>query len=304
MARSKAVELRSPSGELQASFVPGAGMIGWSLRHRGAELVAHPVPLDSYVEGGHVTGIPLLHPWANRLASPEYEIAGRRVALDLAGPRVHTDPNGLAIHGLVAGWPGWEVVSQSESRLVARLDWAAWPELMAGFPFPHVLELTVELSEGLLAVTAELTATGEAAVPVAFGFHPYLRLPGDLQRERWLLEMPVSSRMKLDERSLPTGRSEPVEIPPAPLGDRTFDDAFDGLTEPTEFAVSGGGRRVAVRFAAGYRFAQVYAPPGSDFICFEPMTAPVDPFESELTRLAPPGSTYSARFEISVEEPG
>jgi galactose mutarotase-like enzyme len=298
-ARYRAVELRSPEGEIEASFVPRAGMVGWSLRHRGDELLAHPVSLESYVETGHPTGIPLLHPWANRLASPEYEIAGRRVKLELSAANVHTDPGGLPIHGLAAGWPHWEVLEQRRSWLKAQLDYGAWPELMAGFPFPHLLELTVELYEDRMAIDTELVPTGEVPVPVAFGFHPYLRVPG-LQRERWLLELPVTSRMELDEHMLPTGRSEPERIPPAPLGDRTFDDAFDGLADPPEFAVSGAGRRVSLLFAEGYRFAQVYAPPGSDFICFEPMTAPVNPFASDRTRLAEPGTRYAARFEIAV----
>jgi aldose 1-epimerase len=136
-------------------------------------------------------------------------------------------------------------------------------------------------------------------VPVAFGFHPYLQLPGG-KRERWLLELPVSSRMELDDRMLPTGRSEPIAFEPAPLGDRTFDDAFDALSDPPEFAISGAGRRLSLRMLTGYRFAQVYTPAGGEFIAFEPMTAPVNPFESERTLLAEPGSSYVARFHIGV----
>jgi aldose 1-epimerase len=136
-------------------------------------------------------------------------------------------------------------------------------------------------------------------VPVAFGFHPLLRLPG-LPRESWIVELPVTRRMELDERTLPTGRSEPVAIPTAPLGDRTFDDAFDGLADLPEFALSGGGRRLSLRFLEGYRFAQVWAPPDGEFIAFEPMTAPANPFESDRTLLAEPGSRYRASFEIRV----
>jgi galactose mutarotase-like enzyme len=138
-------------------------------------------------------------------------------------------------------------------------------------------------------------------VPVAFGFHPYLRLP-QLERRHWLVELPVTSRAVLDDRKLPTGRSEPVKILPSPLGDRTFDDHFDGLADPPEFALSGAGRRVSLRLVEGYRFAQVYAPPGSDFISFEPMTAPINPFEDPRTLLAEPGADYVARFEITAEE--
>jgi galactose mutarotase-like enzyme len=276
-----------------------AGMLGWSLCHRRREVVAHPVSLREYVETGEPTGIALLHPWANRLSSPEYEIAGRRVRLDTGAPNVHTDGNGLPIHGLVAGSPRWEVVDHEPSRLHARLDFAAARELMEGFPFPHVVEMAAQLSDEHLAIDTELVPTGDDPVPVAFGYHPYVRVPG-APRERWIAELPVSSRMVLDERMLPTGRSEPVRIDPAPLGERTFDDAFDGVGPGAEFAISAAGRRVAVRWVEGYRFAQVYAPPGGQFISFEPMTAPVNPFASDRTLLAPPGARYRASFEIAV----
>jgi len=61
--------------------------------------------------------------------------------------------------------------------------------------------------------------------------------------------------MALDERMVPTGTSEPVRMAPGPLGDRTFDDAFDGLAERAEFTVQGAGRRVAVRVGGSYRLA-------------------------------------------------
>lgn len=295
----RSAELRSAAGRLEATFVPNAGMLGWSLRHDGEELLGHPASLSDYVEDGRPTGLPLLHPWANRLAAPEYEIAGRRVRLDLDASNVHTDPQGLPIHGLVAGSPRWEVLEEEPVRLRARLDFGRWPELYAGFPFPHVLELSVALSDDRIEIDAKLVPTSDSSVPVAFGFHPHLRVPG-LRRERWMVQLPVTSRMQLDERMLPTGRSEPVRIPPGPLGDRTFDDAFDGLGDPPEFVVAGGGRRLSLRFLAGYRFAQVWAPPGSDFIAFEPMTAPINPFESDRTLLAGPGSSYRARFEITA----
>jgi aldose 1-epimerase len=276
-------------------------MLGWSLRHRTRELLAHPVSVGVYARTGEPTAIALLHPWANRLASPEYETAGRRVRLDMSSPNVHTDPNGLPIHGLVAGSRHWEIIEQQRSRLRTRLDYTAWPELAAGFPFPHEIRLTAELLEDRLELDTELVPTGDEPVPVTFGFHPYLRLP-PLDRKRWVVELPVTSRMVLDERMLPTGKSEPVRFRPEPLGDCTFDDAFDGLADPPEFALVGGGRRVSVRFIQGYHFAQVYAPPDADFISFEPMTAPIDPFNSPQTQLAQPGSSYRARFAIVVED--
>src|SRR3954449_1895884 len=128
------VPLRSPGGRLAAEWVPRAGMLGWSLRHGDDELVARPASLPDYVRTGSPTAIALLHPWANRLSSPEYEIAGRRVTLDMSAPNVHTDANGLPLHGLVAGTAHWELLDAEPTRLRGRLDYGAHPELMVGFP--------------------------------------------------------------------------------------------------------------------------------------------------------------------------
>jgi hypothetical protein len=35
-----------------------------------------------------------------------------------------------------------------------------------------------------------------------------------------------------------------------------------------------GGRRLLVDYLAGYRHAQVFAPPGGEFVCLEPVAAP------------------------------
>jgi aldose 1-epimerase len=106
--------------------------------------------------------------------------------------------------------------------------------------------------------------------------------------------------MVLDDRMLPMGRSERARIAPGLLGEAVYDDAFDGPGEPAEFVLARGGRRVALRFLEGYRFAQVYAPRGGDFISFEPMTAPINPFADSRTLLAARGSPYRARFAISM----
>ena len=59
--------LRSPAG-LSARFVPSAGMVCDSLTLDGTELLARGDGLAGYVGRGALCGIPLLHPWANRLS--------------------------------------------------------------------------------------------------------------------------------------------------------------------------------------------------------------------------------------------
>jgi len=70
------------AGELEASFLPRLGLLGASLRHRGEELLALPGGIAGY-RGGHVTGLPLLAPWANRLPAWRYRAAGAEVNTDI-----------------------------------------------------------------------------------------------------------------------------------------------------------------------------------------------------------------------------
>jgi galactose mutarotase-like enzyme len=65
--------------------------------------------------------------------------------------------------------------------------------------------------------------------------------------------------------------------------------------------VADGRRRIEVEFVSGYAVAQVYAPPESAFICFEPMTAPVDGLRSGVgLRWAEPGAPFTAEFAVTV----
>jgi aldose 1-epimerase len=65
--------------------------------------------------------------------------------------------------------------------------------------------------------------------------------------------------------------------------------------------VADGRRRIAVRYRRGWEAAQVYAPPGSPFIAFEPMTAPVDALRSGRgLRFVDPGESFTAEFALAV----
>src|ERR1700760_3498317 len=64
-------------GGLVAVFVPEAGMICCSPRHRGEGLLGPRNGLRAYVDHYSTMGIPFLHPWANRLGAARFDLAGR-----------------------------------------------------------------------------------------------------------------------------------------------------------------------------------------------------------------------------------
>jgi len=288
------------AGDLEATFLPGHGMLGASLRHRGVELLRRVQDLGAAAARGSTAGIPLLHPWANRLAGLGYRAAGRTVALDRASPLLHFDRQGLPMHGVSWSQLAWAVTAAGRERVAARLDWAS-DDRLAIFPFRHRVELTATLDPAGLELETVLVAGEDGPVPVSFGFHPYLGLPG-LARSRWRLRLPAMQRLVLDERGIPTGAEERFDGFDAVLGDRSFDDGFALLGENAAFSLAGAGRRLTVELLEGYTYAQIYAPAGDDLIALEPMTAPTNALASGRgLRLVEPGGRFRTAFRIGVE---
>jgi galactose mutarotase-like enzyme len=165
------------------------------------------------------------------------------------------------------------------------------------------MQLQVTAGEADLSITTVMNADQGSAVPVSFGFHPYFRLPG-LPRTEWRIELPVRERLVVDDKMIPTGAREPAGDLDGRLGDRSFDDGYAGVDHERPFTLEGGGRRLEVRFDERFPFAQVYSPPGAEFICFEPMTAPTNALRSgEHLPIVEPGETYAATWRVSVTTP-
>jgi galactose mutarotase-like enzyme len=301
-----AIVLRSEADDLEAVLLPAVGLVVASLRHRGDELLGRTDELDAYVSDGAPMGVPLLHPWANRLNGDVYTAAGRRVRLPAGSPLVRRDEHGLPIHGLLTASPHWTVTrveaGHDAARLAATLDFGARAELLAAFPFPHRITVEARLAGPALVIRTAVVPTGRRVVPVAFGFHPYLRLPG-VPRADWRIGLPAARHLALDARGIPTGAWTPAPAEYGRLGARTFDDGYAGLGPGATYTLAGGGRRIAVRLERGYPAAQLFAPAAEDVVCFEPMTAPANALRSGGgLRWAPPGGAYSATFTIGVAD--
>ena len=271
-------------------------MICCSLLHRGEELLAQRRGLATYADTGKTMGIPLLHPWANRLGDWSYEALGRRVDLRGLEGVVVDGATGLPMHGTLPR--PWGVVEASASRLVAAREPSADAGFRRAFPFDHRLRLEATVEAATLRMRVAIEPL-DGPVPVTVGFHPYLTLPG-VPREDYELELPVRRRVLLGPDHVPTGETETVSPYSGPLGSRAYDDGYDELDDPAVFAVSGGGRRVELRFEQGFGVAQVFAQPGKDFICFEPMTARANALRTGDFPVATPDDPYTAAFSISI----
>jgi galactose mutarotase-like enzyme len=308
----ESIELRA--GRYGATFLPSLGLLGASLTADGLEHVSLHGGVEGY-RGGHTTGIPLLHPWANRLGRLTYEAGGTWVDID-PSPPVHL-ADGLPIHGTMTAATGWEVEAHladaSRALLQCRYEFGADPTRLASFPFPHDLVVFAELGDTGLRLTTSIVPTGGVSVPVSFGWHPYLKLPG-VARADLEVVLPAREELELDPRMLPTGNARDVAAGTVLLGEgsmeNTLDDAYRLHDDPADrtFALRGTDadglvRSISVEMGDGCSHAQAYAPRGKAFAALEPMTAPIDALVSGEHRWVEPGDRFDATFTIAVAPP-
>lgn len=291
------------SRNLCAEFWPDAGMLGVSLRYCGEELLRRINELQSARQKGSTAGIPLLYPWANRLASLDYRAAGQHVELHHASTLLHFDEHGLPMHGIPWGQLKWEVLEAKKDSLLARLDWKR-PDFLAVFPFRHSVQIAAQVDSDSLTVQTTVFANAASPVPISFGFHPYFGI-SHLSRAEWRLQTPAMQRLSLDSCGIPTGVEELFRAMDTPLGDKSYDDGFALPDERSSFVLSGGRLNITVRFLEGFPYAQVFAPSGKDFIALEPMTAPANALQSgKGLRILESGGQFRASFCVAVQSNG
>jgi aldose 1-epimerase len=287
------------AGKYEATFRPDVAMLCASLRFRDDEFVAWPRTIEEF-RAGRATAIPLVHPWANRLAGDSYRAAG--VDVSLTGLTLPLDPNGLPIHGNLFG-AAFEVQQANDTRVVARLDYGAHPEKLLAFPFPHTITIDARLhpSRGLNIVT-QVEPTSDRAVPISFGWHPFVQLPNASRRE-WELRWPACEHVELDDRLIPTGTRTPRPAQREPIAGRTFDDHY-ALGSDRTFSIAAGSprsrRTLTLQFDPAYPFAQLFVPPDRELVAIEPMTAGIDALGRGLAPVVEPGNRFLAAFNLAV----
>jgi galactose mutarotase-like enzyme len=299
------------AGGYVATFLPELGMLGASLTYDGQEYLSLHGGVDWYRQH-HSTGLPLLHPWANRLSGFGYSVDGTAVAFDAAQPVYLLD--GLPIHGTMNAASGWEVERQTvegdDAVLVARFRFGDHPEQLRSFPFPHDLVVQAAVSGAGLRVTTTVEANGGVDVPVSFGWHPYFVWPG-AARASLVLALPERDHLDLDDRMLPTGGSHREAagevVLGAGAGELTFDDAYRLVGQGARRfllaagIVDDGGRLgLIVELDEHYPYAQIYAPSGAAFVAIEPMTAPINALVSGEAPIVAAGDSFVATFRVSL----
>lgn len=283
---------------------PAYGCVATSWVVRDQEVLALPSPHDAFVSAARTGGIPLLYPYANRLRTDRFQVAGKSVDLSTHA-NLKRDPTGLAIHGLLLRWANWNISRTGENQLQATIEWGDHPELMDAFPFEHRLvvqwKLSGDASQALLAITTRIEATGRDEVAIAFGWHPYFAV--DSTRTP-TLSLPARRAIALDRAGLPD-RAAPVAawVDPSTESIGANQDNLYALPASAAGAPSNridiacGSATTSLTFGEGYEFMQVYSPAGAPFVCVEPMTAATSALTDGCTTVRA-NSAFEATFTI------
>jgi aldose 1-epimerase len=267
------VRLKDTARGVVVSILPGSGNRAYELAVHGKQVLARP------------GGIPLLAPWANRLDENAFWANGKKYILNPGLETIHYDNNHLPIHGLLDK-AMWSVTSlkadEHGAEATARLEFWRHPDWMAQFPFAHTLTMTHRLRDGVLEIETRIENLSDDSMPVSVGYHPWFQL-SDAPRDEWKLHLMARDHLELSKTNIPTGKSEPVQFAdPLPLKGVHLDDVLGGLIRNARgeaiFALGGKREKVTVAFGPKYQNAVVYAPPGRDVVCLEPMSGPTNAF--------------------------
>jgi aldose 1-epimerase len=264
------------------------------LEYDGQQLVAG-YGLDAMAPSGSGQ---LLLPWPNRIQDGTYTFEGTEHRLALSEPA-----RSNASHGLTR-WCSWTLEEQTEHSvsLVYRLM------AQKGYPWTVDLHALYDLSADGLTVTVTATNLSASAAPFAQGAHPYLSV-GEDGIDGWELTLPATTRVTVDDRLIPTGRSVLADTgydfrTARPLKGIALDTAFTDLSRGPDGRVEvslhnpSADRGVVLWMDDRHRWVQVYT--GDDLggerarraVAVEPMTAPPNAFRSgeDLVVLAPAGA--------------
>lgn len=296
------------AGDVAATVVPSAGMNLVSLVVADRELLRLPLPLGDFMTKPKTGGVPLLHPWANRLRGDRYGFQGTEVDLgSIEG--LKRDGGGMPMHGLLLRFEDWQVSTgdkAGEAWVEGVVEWSDHPALMKAFPFSHRLRVRWTLrstGSGAEATCLQVIEADGVDVPAASGWHPYLAPGGS--HETLHLETPRLQPVSLDAAGLPRRdvsgglvRQDETDLS-GPLAGRCFDDLFETSGEGwTAAVVAADGARLEVIADRHWRWMQVYAPEGSDFACIEPMLSPTAGLSDGDVAFVPAGTSLEASFTI------
>jgi aldose 1-epimerase len=297
------VRLSETESASEVTVAPTFGANAIDFHVAGKKVLWSPDTLGNLIARPRLCGNPLLAPWANRIAGLSYLANGKKYHLNPDLRNLRLDGNNNPIHGLVTFAKTWRVLdtkaTSANAMVKLELDCTRNPDWLAQFPFPHKIAIEYILSAGTLEVVTTVMNNASDPMPLAIGYHPYFQL-SDAPRDEWEVTIPATKRLVLNQQLIPTGETTAHDWTNGKklIGEK-LDDGFTDLPNKATFRVKGKSQTIDVVYGAGYPIAVVYAPPGQSYICFEPMTAPTNAFNTPgAAKTIAPGTAWRESYFI------
>lgn len=254
------LEIRSDSAVVTIAPELGASILRYALSDGRQILRPSDDPRD-----GFDCACYLLAPWCNRIDGGITGIDGRFLRI---GPTHPHFP--LPIHGSAA-LQEWEVLTRDADKVVLATT-SDWPA-----PFHYYSQVAYSLSDAALTIDFAITHLGPEPLPYGLGIHPWFN-----RTSVSMLRASATSWQKTDDRLLPVGDERIDEKPEwnfsllRSLPEDLIDTAFGGWDGTATLVIDETlSLKISTRPAL-HRF-QIYSTgKDADFVCFEPVTHPVN----------------------------
>lgn len=280
--------IRLAAGEWAAELRPELGGAVTALR-RGERDVLRPAPKGA-TDPLETACFPLT-PYANRIAGGRFVFEGREVVIPtLPAFAPH------ALHG--DGWlKPWSVEDATTDRAVLRLDGGA----DAHWPWAYRARQTVSLNQDGLTIRLDMTNASSEPMPAGLGFHPYFPRPEGTRLKAATTGVWTGPEIVPDRLAASGWIADWIgqEVDAAARAVALIDNAYEGWSGVAELADGDGVTTVT----ADADRLHVYAPPGEDFCCLEPVTHRPDVFNQAApgeggSVVLAPGESLSLRMTV------
>lgn len=199
-----------------------------------------------------------LVPFCNRIAHGRFAFAGREVVLS---PNMGDHPHPL--HG--TGWlRPWRVIRHDGTSALLEDAYAGEGQ----WPWPYLAHQHIALDDSGCTIRLLVENRSEEPAPLGLGLHPYLRRTPDT-----CVTFHAHAMLGIDRDCLADGTAHAADTiapwakgatPPDELVDHCFTD-WEGTAEVTDRHGT-----IALR-GFGSPHCHVYAPPGGEELCIEPV---------------------------------
>ena len=288
------------SGAVSAVVEPAFGGRITAFRHGDTDIFA-PVPADGSrdLEAPASCGCFPLVPWSNRIRDARLHVEGETV--DLTPTEL---PAGHAIHG-----HGLRRIWEAERDGTTLRMHYAHEAGVGGWPWPYRAAQVIELDGDGMTVSLSVLNTGDGAMPVGLGFHPYFpQTPGTR------LMLPIATSWPPTEAEkfpVAGGQSVPPELDrreegPVPMG---LDQGFGGWEKIARIAWPENGVALAITGEGPLDHVIVYTPTHNRYFCVEPVTHAIDAANLAESHgvadsghaILPVGAEFSVSLRLTIE---